>query len=449
MNELSRFLAENLANSLPVGIYIAVLAWAATRLVRTSGSRVRFAIWISALAAIVVLPWAGALRDTSYRRAPALTTTALTLPGSITRYVVLAWLIGMAIGLMYVGFGLFRLRRLRATCAPVNVAELDLMLRATVESARGGRAVTLCTSEAVRVPAAIGYFQPIVVVPKWALLEIDPQELNAILLHELAHLRRYDDWTNLVQKVIKAILFFHPAVWFIESRLTLEREMACDDAVLAANFSPRAYAASLVGLAEKSYLRRTIQMAQGAVGHIRQLKLRLAEILRKDRSELGSARFAKASLAFLAIASLCAVYSSTRFPRLIAFSGDSGSTLAEVHSSTLYSQDADSHPVNVRLSWDRRPASMCAKPRVAVRRVLRQSSSVAVRRAALDGIPQDPTPPILRLSDSEPSAAMMPVVLIFQAHQFGPDGAVFWRVTVIHLTPYQQQVVSGQSPKQI
>ena len=122
-----------------------------------------------------------------------------------------------------------------------------------------------------------------VVFPTWALSEIPTAELNAILLHELAHLRRYDDWTNLAQKLVKAILFFHPAVWFIESRLTLEREMACDDAVLAASYSPRAYAESLVGLAEKSFLRRGIQLAQAAVSHVQQLKLRLAEILRRDQ----------------------------------------------------------------------------------------------------------------------------------------------------------------------
>ena len=63
--------------------------------------------------------------------------------------------------------------------------------------------------------------------------ELSTLELNAILLHELAHLRRRDDWTNLIQKIVGALLFFHPAVWWIEKKLALEREMACDDLVLA------------------------------------------------------------------------------------------------------------------------------------------------------------------------------------------------------------------------
>jgi len=65
------------------------------------------------------------------------------------------------------------------------------------------------------------------------------------LLHEFAHLGRWDDWTNLAQKLVRTIFFFHPAVWWIEKRLSLEREMACDDVVLAETQNPRAYAECL------------------------------------------------------------------------------------------------------------------------------------------------------------------------------------------------------------
>src|SRR6202011_3024466 len=98
--------------------------------------------------------------------------------------------------------------------------------------------------------------RPLVVIPAWARQELSTTELQAILLHELAHLRRWDDWTNLVQKIVGALLFFHPAVWWIEQRLSLEREMACDDVVLAETVSPRGYAECLLSLAEKSLLRR-------------------------------------------------------------------------------------------------------------------------------------------------------------------------------------------------
>jgi len=78
------------------------------------------------------------------------------------------------------------------------------------------------------VPTAIGFFQPAVIVPAWTLRELSAEELHSVLLHELAHLRRWDDWTNLAQELVGALFFFHPAVWRIGSRLSLEREMACD-----------------------------------------------------------------------------------------------------------------------------------------------------------------------------------------------------------------------------
>ena len=96
---------------------------------------------------------------------------------------------------------------------------------------------------------------------------------------------RKDDWTNLIQKILGALLFFHPAVWWIEKKLALEREMACDDLVLAQTTSPRAYAECLVSLAEKSFLRRGLALAQAAVDRVRNVSLRVTRILDVNRPQ--------------------------------------------------------------------------------------------------------------------------------------------------------------------
>ena len=209
----------------------------------------------------------------------------------------------------------------------------------------------------MRVPAAIGYIRPLVVIPTWSLAEIPASELNAILLHELAHLRRYDDWTNLAQKVVKSVFFFHPAVWFIESRLTLEREMACDDAVLAANFSPRAYAESLVGLAERSCLRRGVRLAQAAVSHVRQLKLRIVEILSKDKDHQGSGRVWKPAIALMSLAGLLSVYGVARAPHMVAFTSATSQMASANFNGNLGSshEDVQLQPVNVSFTDHSRP----------------------------------------------------------------------------------------------
>ena len=261
LHVLARIASDRILNSLLAGIAIAMLAWAVARLCDRRGAGTRFAVWFSALVAIASLPWVSRLGANYSHSATGTSGSAMTLPASFASYLFIAWMVGAVLGLLRVGFSLYRLRQLRGTCAPVDLSQRNAALSASLAEIQTHRRVKLCSSEAVRVPAAIGYFRPIVVFPAWALREIPAAELDAILLHELAHLRRWDDWTNLAQKIVKALFFFHPAVWFVESRLSLEREMACDDAVLAASFSPRDYAESLISLAEKSFLRHGVEGA--------------------------------------------------------------------------------------------------------------------------------------------------------------------------------------------
>jgi len=490
IDAITRFAAAGILNSLLGGIAIALLAWAVARLSSRQGSGTRFAVWFLALVAIGVLPFAAHFASASHVATKISTAGAITLPQSFATYLFVAWMIGATLGLLHVAHGLYRLRRLRATCTPVDLDRLDPTSRAILDDVQknragdpplspsfgdrvGHRRVTLCSSDAVRVPAAIGYFRPLVVFPTWAISDLPPGELNAILLHELAHLRRWDDFTNLAQKVLKAIFFFHPAVWFIESRLTLEREMACDDAVLAASFSPRAYAESLVGLAEKSFLRRGVQLAQAAVSHIQQLKLRLAEILRKDRSQQGSTRMGKPAVALMMLVGIVSAYAVAHGPRLIAFSpGARNITAASTSPAPTIPGETSFRlqPVNLNYSvTPSSPVSDVLKPHGASSkhsaargaqkhelRVLRaeacpERSRTVVNLPGMTGslAGDGDAPPAMLLSRFPADLAPAPVLVIFRAQQLGADGPIFWRVTIVHLTPAQQRAVTGEIAKQI
>jgi len=179
------------------------------------------------------------------------------------------------------------------------------------------RKVTLAISDELRVPAAIGFWKPMVILPAWAVKELSADELNAILIHELAHLKRYDDITNLAQKVIRAMFFFNPAVLWLENRLSLEREMACDDAVLAETENPRAYAECLVAVAEKSFVRRGMSLAQAAVSRMRQTSRRVAQIL--DGERRSAARVWKPALALMTVFAAGWVATVSRAPELVGF----------------------------------------------------------------------------------------------------------------------------------
>jgi bla regulator protein blaR1 len=447
----ARLAAGGLLNSLVAGIGLAALAWLVARVAGRNSSSVRFVVWFVALMGIGMLPWAGSVVHSSGSTGLAPTTGAVTLPESLAYYLLVAWLFGVALGLTHVALGLFRLNRLRASCTPIDREKLDPALRATLDEIQPQRRVLLCTSETVRVPAAVGYFRPRVVFPAWTLAEIPTPELNAILLHELAHLRRYDDWTNLVQKLVKAFLFFHPAVWFIESRLTLEREIACDDAVLAANFTPRAYAESLVSLAEKSFLRRGLQLAQAAVSHVQQLKLRLAEILRKDRAGKHGVGLKKPGLALLSGAFMVAACGVVHAPRLIAFSDNPEQTVAVASPSAAPRlSDVRLEPVNLRYSGPVAPERVVSKPLAKVpHHSVSKPRAAVVRQADADrDVPLDAfsRAKLVAVAQREPTA--VPVLIVFESDQFGANGAFVWQVTMYRLTQTQQRIITGRIPKQ-
>jgi beta-lactamase regulating signal transducer with metallopeptidase domain len=257
---------------------------------------------------------------------------ALSLPLSWALYAFAAWAAIAAWFLLGVGRGLWHLHALRKSCVPVDLAALDARLRATLERNQTPRPIALCTSDQIHVPTALGLVQPAVVIPAWVMQELSADELNQILLHELAHLRRWDDWTNLAQKLVKALFFFHPAVWWIEKKISLEREMACDDAVLAETASPRAYAECLTHLAEETVVRRSlvqrslaqrsISLAQAALGKIRQTSLRVAQILDVNRDverNSDAGRVWKPAVSLVAVFAVACVLCLARAPRLIAF----------------------------------------------------------------------------------------------------------------------------------
>lgn len=281
LHGLAQLSAERLLNCAAEGMLIALLAWFVLRAIGPRNSGTRFAVWFAALLGIAVLPliggWAG-------HESASAKPSEIVIPASWALYIFLAWLSVAAAGLLRVGISFLHLYRIRRSCVPVDALTLDpVLLRTLEESGRNRKAVCLCVSERIHVPTAIGFLKPMVVMPSWMMTETSTAELNAILLHELAHLGRRDDWTNLIQKILGALLFFHPAVWWINRRLSLEREMACDDLVLARTTDPHAYAECLVTLAEKNFLRRGLALAQAAVGRLRHISLRVTQILDVNR----------------------------------------------------------------------------------------------------------------------------------------------------------------------
>lgn len=105
--------------------------------------------------------------------------------------------------------------------------------------------VRLLRSGMAKTAMLVGCFRPVVLIPICAFTKLTPDQLRAVIAHELAHIRRLDPWVNLAQHVVEIVLFFHPAVWWISRQVRIEREYCCDDLSVRASESPRMLAEGL------------------------------------------------------------------------------------------------------------------------------------------------------------------------------------------------------------
>src|SRR3954471_8172823 len=302
------------------GLLLCLFAALLLRLMHRQNAATRFAVGFSTLLAIALLALS---RSFFPHNAASSATPSFVVPESWALYLFSGWAVIAILLLARVARSVWHLHKLRSACAPIDPAGMDSAIIDTLRRKRTRRGVTLCTSERVRVPTALGLVKPAIVIPRWVMQDLSAAELNQVVLHELAHLRRWDDWTNLAQQIVKALFFFHPAVWWIEKKISLEREMACDDAVLTETQSPRAYAHCLAHLAERSFVHRGIALAQALVGRVAQTSQRVAQILDVNRPK-GSSRIWKPAVsAMVGVAMLCSAW-LVKTPELVGVEGTNG-----------------------------------------------------------------------------------------------------------------------------
>jgi beta-lactamase regulating signal transducer with metallopeptidase domain len=321
--------SERLLFSAVGGTLLAAAVWLLLQLFPKRDSRTNFAIWFSTLLATAMLPLLSLYLE-GRAVAPGGSPAVFTVSTSIAWYVFVVWAVIALTGLARVVVATFQLRRLRSDAAPVEMESLPAELRSLIDDAQKSRTVSVLVSDQLEVPTAIGFRKPAVILPAWMVESTPAEELKYILLHELAHLRRRDDWTNLAQKILKALLFFLPSVWWIERRLSLDREMACDDAVLVQSGTPAGYAECLAHVAERSFVRRQIALAQAAVGRVRQLTARVTRILDPERPK-ATQLWKPAVPVVMVVALLCAVPASFT-PELVGFADDAPTAKVQVSS---------------------------------------------------------------------------------------------------------------------
>jgi beta-lactamase regulating signal transducer with metallopeptidase domain len=179
--------------------------------------------------------------------------TSWPLPSLDSWHAVLPWLVAawfcgvLALSVRLVG-GWRVTARLRSTGVRPVQREWCQRLEALISQIGVSRPVQLLTSSRVEVPTVVGWLKPVILVPVGALTGLPADHVEALLAHELAHIRRYDYLVNMLQSVAESVLFYHPAVWWISGQVRAERELCCDDIAVRASGDVLTYVHALAAL---------------------------------------------------------------------------------------------------------------------------------------------------------------------------------------------------------
>ena len=272
---LLHFLWQGAAIALAMQVVLALVG---------HGSAARYAIACAALATIAAVPMITSARlvdgasptrpgAISWLVKPPITSEAMPLAtndgalsrsavassgpptSSVLEAIVWTWALGVALLTMRTAAGWWRVRRLhkQALAQPPSMWQRTVGIWAA--RLRLWCAPHVVESTLTDTPAVVGWIRPVVLLPVASLAGLTPAQVEAILVHELAHIRRHDYLMNLVQSLVETVLFYHPAVWWVSATVRAEREHCCDDVAVRLCGDRQAYADALVMLESRRFVR--------------------------------------------------------------------------------------------------------------------------------------------------------------------------------------------------
>jgi len=306
MNTLTEILSHSFVHKLGwtllhllwQGAAVALLLGIVLRLLRKSSANLRYVVACSALALVVLAPAVtfflisapptsagiesapvGPLADPLLARHTAdmplaraaeymdmFTRTSWTQKvenffAPALPYIVAGWVLGVfALSLWHLG-GWTHLQRLRRRLTKQADASLLAKLGALAEEVRITRPVRLVESALVQIPTVVGWLRPVILLPATALTGLSSDQVEALLAHELAHIRRGDYLINMLQTVVEILGFYHPAIWWISNKIRLERENCCDDIAVATCGDKMHYATALAEMERIRSARSELALA--------------------------------------------------------------------------------------------------------------------------------------------------------------------------------------------
>jgi bla regulator protein blaR1 len=196
-------------------------------------------------------------------------------------FIITLYLVGVFIISARMTGGIFMTQRLRKSCLYEIPEELQKKFLHLISIMNIHKSVSINGSSLISVPSVVGYLKPVILIPFTALTHIPVDQLEAIIAHELAHIRRHDYLVNLFQLFMEALFFYHPVMWIIQKRIRKERENCCDDLALSYSQGQINYIKALTSIQEIPSQSGFPLLALGSDKH--HLLIRIVRILKKEK----------------------------------------------------------------------------------------------------------------------------------------------------------------------
>ena len=405
------------------GLLLAAVVALCLRLIPALTAAARSLIWLTVAALAVLLPFTQAPAPSALLRPALHGTLNLYIDARWTLLIAAVWAVASLVRAVQLATGAIALRRLSRKASPIAAPEICATLLAESRRAES-EPVQLCTSAEVDRPSVLGFFHPRILLPAGLVETLSPAELQQVLLHELEHLRRRDDWTNLLGRLALVVFPLNPVLLWLERRLATERELACDDRVLQATGARKAYATCLAHLAEHTLIRRGVSLALALVGVYpartsrpgaahSELGRRVARILSLPTRTL-SQRTSTALVAGLIALTTGGSVELAHSPQLLSFAAPTSQLAASVSLQTtdgllpvVYHSRRDASPFLMTTAVLTPGRATTLNTRVALRKHVRTHVCTTLRRSSV------PLTPSVRLtsfhvqpSDAQPHLAL-------------------------------------------
>jgi uncharacterized protein (TIGR03435 family) len=324
MTAFTHAIAAALIHFIWQGAVIGALLWLALAAMGRASARARYGVSCIALVALAVLPFATVAGVLYLQSLPSLPSAAPVLAPSrdivgipqpmlpiwiepATPHLMwLAWVQMWALPLWSAGVLVCSIRVVLAGVYAYRLGwrreaaddAVVLMVESVAAQMNLARPVRVFTSKVLDSPSVLGWVRPVLLMPPAAIAGLTPGQLQAVIAHELGHVKRHDYVTNLGQIVVETLFFYHPVVWWISNRIRVERELCCDDLAVACCGDAPGYARALTAL-EKMRIA-TPALAMGATGG--PLLFRIQRLLGLHAHEYAPSRWSAAVVVCLALA---------------------------------------------------------------------------------------------------------------------------------------------------